>query len=149
MKRKKYNPQLKQRQRIAASLKRYLVVYFVTAEQPKNEIGLYDFKGNAIPVTANMAHIIENHKHKWSVMLGVFYKEKGMANCSMRIVDAVRHCKQSELVETLNDTHQDFIASKSRMGVSVTGAGWIASPVGLDLSEELCGGLFDRLGALK
>ena len=145
---KRYNPEARQRQVIAASLKQYLVTYFVNTKQAANDIGLVNFEGTSIPVTPKLAHVIETHKHKWSIMLGVFYMEKGAANCSMRLVDVNQHCKQSELVTTLNKEHQDFIKSKQDINVDVLGAGWIASPVGVDLEEDLCGNIFDKLGAL-
>ena len=128
-------------------LSKSLVVYFVNSSNADAEVELVSMAGNVVNMTPSLAKVLESHRHQWSVMLGVFYIEKGRHNCSFLIAEADKPHLQSEMVNSLNDEHQAFIEAKKKQGVVVTGAGWIASPIGLDLGETLCGYIFDSIGA--
>jgi len=144
---KSYNPRKHFDSYIRTILSKSLIVYFVNENHPDTLVELISMTGDRITVTSSLAKVLESHKHQWSVMLGIFYIEKGRRNCSFLIAEADKPRMQSEMVHDLNTEHQEFIESKKKQGVEVLGAGWIASPVGLDLDEELCGKIFDKLGA--
>lgn len=145
---KKYNPELRKRRNTVSIVKNFLVSFFVNAEHVENSATIRDFKGNLIPATPLRADLLENSRFKWTVMLGIFYKEKGNMHCPLWFATATKECQQRDLVVALNKVHQKFIKEKQNMGVKVIGAGWIASPVGLDLDEEMCGNIFEKIGAL-
>ncbi len=144
---KKYNRVEAVRKSNERILKGFCVCYFANDNTPKQDIILANLKGDKMPVTQTMADAITHHRYKWSVMLGVFCIEKGNATCKFELAEFDGYYLQSELVGYLNDRHQAFIAKQKSKNVNMTGAGWIASPVARDFTEDEAGAIFEKIGA--
>lgn len=128
-------------------LQKSLLVFFVNNRNADTTVNMVSMEGDIMTIPPAVARTIESRKHQWAIMLGVFYIEKGARNCSFLMAEADKPRLQSEMIEDLNTEHQAFIENKKKQGVEVLGAGWIASPSGLDLDEQLCGDIFDKVGA--
>ena len=128
-------------------LQKSLLVFFVNTRNADTKVDMVTMTGKVVTVPPSVARTLESHKHKWSIMLAVFYIDNGKHTCSFLMAEANKPRLQSEMVDDLNTEHQAFIESVKDQGLEVLGAGWIASPAGLDLSENLCGDIFDKLGA--
>lgn len=145
---KKYNRVEAVRRNNERILKGFAVAYFANDETPKQDIILTNIKGDVMPVNKTMAEAISEFPYKWSIMLGVFCVEKGLKTCKMELVKFTERYYQSDLVAYLNDRHQAFIQKQKDKNVNMSGAGWIASPVGRDFSEDEAGNIFSKLGAI-
>lgn len=144
---KKYNP-LKSAQVINEHvLKGCAISYFANDEISDQDIILTDLNGVKLNVTRNIANAITDFPYRWSIMLGVFCIEKGLKTCKFELVNFKERYLQSELVNILNDKHQEFINKQKDKNVNMTGAGWIASPVGRDFSEDEAGIIFEKINA--
>lgn len=73
------------------------------------------------------AQKLQNGEYKWQVCLAVYMRNRiGEEFIQTEIVKPSRPCKQSELVDILQEKHQQFIASQ--YGDFVISAGWVAVP---------------------
>ena len=94
-----------------------------------------------------LANAIAKTPYKWSVLLCVL----GIDHDGKPYVKSEEHAmtvryKQSNLCEYLNEQHQAYIeryANKSQM----IAAGWIASPEGKPLDNEVAFEIFNKMGA--
>lgn len=140
---KKYNP-YKNAEIITDSALKNLYVAFVTG---KDEVCvIVNKKGELIEPTTRLYKAIAKVKHKWSVYMSVFgFQADGKGYSKSEVVNCQQRYFQSDLVEFLNDEHKKLVAgfNKSQMA----GAGWLASPAGVELTEQEAGFLFDKLGA--
>lgn len=102
-----------------------------------------------LPVNPIIANAIQNYRYKWSVMMAVFFIEKGEKKIRFEIAEMPnnRLALQSEIVDDLNVQHQRFIREQKDKNVNLTGAGWLASPHGRDFDEQESGEIFERLRA--
>lgn len=144
---KKYNRVEAVRKNNERILKNTAVVYFANDETPKQDIILCNLKGKQLKVTETIADGIQKFPYKWSVMLAVFCIEKGLKTCKFELVQFTERYYQHSLVEYLNKKHQAFINKHKEKNVNMTGAGWLASPVCRDFSEDEAGLIFEELSA--
>ena len=147
-KRKSYNPLKFVRQNNERLLRNLAVAFFATDDSKGRDIDLVTIKGEKVNVTQTMADAIEKHPYMWSLMLGVFCVEKGVNTVKFELVKFTSAYYQRDLVHYLNERHQAFIDKQKAKSVKMTGAGWIASPVGRDFSEDEAGVIFEKLGAI-
>jgi len=108
---------------------------------------MVDLRHNKIYAPSiNVAKSIEEVRAKWSVFCAVFCRgqddEDYMKSVSIHIREAR---KQSELLESLNDIHQDLLTGCNSQ--HVINVGWIAMPNGEELTEEQAGAIFGDAGA--
>lgn len=144
---KKYNP-LKSAQMINERILRDSVVAYTTASEDDQQIDLVDLNGDKKFVNRRIADMVSKFRYKWSIMLAVFFKEKGVAKCRFELKVFTQPYFQHELVDCLNDEHKAFTQKQIDKNVNITGLGWLASPVGRDFSEEESGLIFEKMGAL-
>lgn len=96
-----------------------------------------------------LARVITNTAFKWSVHICVL----GIGSDGLPYVKgdthnfAVRY-KQANLVDYLNEQHQEYIAKRVNKNQMIA-AGWIASPEGLEITNEQAMELFTKMGAFE
>lgn len=99
-----------------------------------------------VPVSATMARAIDEVPYLWSVYIAAFcIGQDGKEYMKSEIVQTTSRYYQKDLCEFLNGQHQTLIANcNENHTVSV---GWLASPHGVDFTEEQASELFTVLGA--
>ena len=116
------------------------------AGQRNNACVLANMKtGDLIPIGKELQGAIADVAHDWSVYCAVFGRRQDGEEYMRGVqVDAPR-CYQHHIADQLNEIHmREFESMNPNHRV---GLGWIACPWGADISEEMAGRLFDRLGA--
>jgi len=107
---------------------------------------LINKKGELIHISERIYRAIAKVKHKWAVYMAAFGKQadgKAYTKASEVITD--KRYFQHQLVDTLNSEHSSLVKGFNKS--QFIGAGWIASPVGQELTEEEAFNIFDTLGA--
>lgn len=105
---------------------------------------LIDFDGVQVDISKSMADLISRHAYKWSVYLCVF-GFNGERYTKSKVIICPGPLKQSDLVNFLNDEHQEMIRGFNP--AHLVGAGWIAQPYAYDFSEKQAFDIFEKLGA--
>jgi hypothetical protein len=145
---KKYNKNESDRRKNAQSLINRVLTFYAVDGKEKQRVNMTDHKGEKIEIEIKHADAITKFRYKWSVMIAVFCIEKGLKTCKLEFHYWNVFKFQNELIEHLNDAHQDFIARQKQKNVNVIGAGWIASPSGRDITEDQAGKIFESIGAM-
>lgn len=83
--------------------------------------------------------------HKWSILVSVFCESDREQYIKSEIIEAAVPYLQSSLAEYATEKHNEVV--KSSNPKHFFGCGWVASPEGVDVSEEFAGKLFDAAGA--
>lgn len=144
---KKYNSANSIRIENERLLKKKVVVYFANDDIPQQDIILTDTNGNICKITKNIAIAMSDYPYFWTVMLAVFCIEKGKKTCKLELVKFKYRYHQKDLVDHLNEHQRQFMQKHKDKNVNMTGAGWIASPHGIDISEDMAGIIFEKLKA--
>lgn len=144
---KKYNRVEAVRKNNLRFLKNYALTFFAADNKPEQDVTMTTLDGAKATVTPVIADAITRFPYQWSIMISVFCIEKGVNTCKMELVKFTERYYQKDLIEYLNAKHQAFIKKQRDMNVNITGAGWIASPNGRDISEDEAGNIFVKLGA--
>lgn len=140
---KQYNPYKAAEIITDAALKNIFVAY-VTGKDDLCVV--INKKGELMQVTNRIYKAIAKVKHKWSVYISVFgFQPDGKGYSKSEVVNCQQRYFQCDLVDYLNSEHQNLINNFNKSQMS--GAGWIASPSGVELSEEEAANIFDKLGA--
>tara|TARA_R110000744_G_scaffold380568_1_gene503260 strand:- start:40642 stop:41103 length:462 start_codon:yes stop_codon:yes gene_type:complete len=145
---KKYNSANSIRLKNMELLKNRVVVYFVNDDIPEQDIILTSIKGDAVTMTQSIAAAISDYPYMWSVMLAVFCAEKNKKTVKLELVKFKHRYHQKDLVNYLNEHQKSLLKKFTDKNVNITGAGWIASPHGTDISESDTGIIFEKLGAI-
>lgn len=143
---KKYNPIKFVQVNNERILKGFAVAY-IANDVPNNPIMLIDLKGNEKPVTKTMSDALTKFRYKWCIYLCVFGLDGQDKYTKSKVVECSEPYLQSDLVVFLNTEHQKMMKEFNQN--HIYGAGWIASPVGIDFSEKEAFDIFDKLGAWK
>lgn len=108
---------------------------------------LINKKGELMHITHKIYRAIAEVKHKWSVYMSAFGKQPDGKSYSKssEVITSNRYF-QHELIDTLNQEHIKLV--KNFNDQQFTGAGWIASPVGAELTEKEAADIFEKLGAM-
>lgn len=134
-------PDLRKR---AASTARFIlrntVIVFHT--EHKNCLFVDKRNGKIMTVTPMMFKAVSTLPFKWAVFLAVF-ADNGRKYTAGGVALAPFHCYQAQLVDSLNDAHKHLIARVPER--QRTGAGWIASPLGEEISGEQADMIFRRV----
>lgn len=144
---KKYNPVKLALMNNEHILKSFAVSFVANDSSSKEPIKLINLKGEEFRVTSTMADAITKFRYKWSIMLAVFCIEKGIQTCKLQLVSCKERYLQSDLPDFLNAEHKKFIEKQKDKNVNIVGAGWVASPVGRDFSEDEVGNIFTKIKA--
>jgi hypothetical protein len=141
---KKYNP-VKHAEICTDYALKNLLVAFVTND---DKCILVNKKGELIHLSDRIYRAIAEVKHKWSVYMAAFGEQVDGKpyTKSSEVITSNRHY-QYELVDTLNKEHSKLV--KNFNHEQFKGAGWLASPVGAELSEEQAFNIFEKLGAFE
>ena len=140
---KKYNP-IKNAEICTDAALRNIYVAFLTGGDERCIV--INKKGELIHLTERLYKAIAKIKHRWSVYISVFgFQADGKGYSKSEVVNCQQRYFQFELVDYLNQQHKKLIAGFNKTQMS--GAGWIASPVGKELTEHEAGKIFDKLGA--
>ena len=129
-------------------LKNKAIIYYTTVDSCL----FYDLKKKKVsPITENEYSFITHHTHQWSVFTAVFGKHKTSSFTDFILKGESHHFKspyyQKDLIEYLNKEHSKIIKT---MNVNhLIGVGWIAIPLGLELSESEAFDIFNSLGAFN
>lgn len=109
----------------------------------------YDIKkGIETKPTLEMANIIADLRFKWDIVLAVFMREKnGKLKTALKPSPAPYACHQYQLVDSLNQAHMDFVNEYDRD--LICGAGWIASPYKLELTDQQIDEILTKFGAYE
>jgi len=139
---KKYNP-VKHAEICTDYALKNLFVAFVSND---DNCILINKKGELIHISERIYKAIAEVKHKWAVYMAAFGKQADGKpyTKSSEVVTSTRYF-QYQLIDTLNDEHKKLVRGFNSK--QFIGAGWIASPVGCELTEEEAFNIFDTLGA--
>ena len=103
-------------------------------------------KGELIHTDHKLYRAIAEVKHKWAVYMSVFgFQPDGKPYSKSSELSTDIRYYQSDLVDHLNTEHQKLV--KNFNHEQKHGAGWIASPVAQQLTEEEAFNIFEALGA--
>lgn len=138
---------LKHSQIINEHMLKNLCVVYISDGEPDREIMLCDLKGNKKQVARSMAYAIEKMRYKWSIMISVFGKEKnGKNRCEHQLITIDIPLFQSDMVEFLNDIHQEMIKEFKKHNIAY-GAAWVASAIDRNWSEDEVNEIYIKNGA--
>ncbi len=141
---KKYNP-VKQAEICTDFALKNLFVAFATND---DRCLLINKDGELMHISERIYRAIAKVKHKWSVYMAAFGKQTDGKpyTKSSEVVTNERYF-QHELIDTLNKEHKKLVRNFNDQ--QFHGAGWIASPVGKELTEEEAFNIFEKLGAFE
>lgn len=143
-KRTKKSCALKRREALNRAMLKDKFVFYMKNSHEKRDIILIDKRGNRLDVSLRVAQAIQEFMHKWSVVTAVFGYEK---NGKQRMVKEQHRIDtplfQSDIVGYLNDAHQSLINDFKQHNEAV-GAGWIASPFGVDFDDDFIDMIFNK-----
>jgi hypothetical protein len=119
---------------------------FVVSEK---EIGVtlyYTKNGKKVTASPVIQAAIQTIKYKWSLYLGVFCRDQ-MGNQYMQgeWVQSNEPYYHTELIDTMNDLHQELISSANPN--HKMNAGWIAVPVSGEIPDDMIDKIFTDLKA--
>ena len=144
---KKYNRVEAERRKNLLIIKDYALAFFAADNQLEQDTHVTDYNGKKYRPSEDFKNAITNYCYNWSVMIAVFCIEKGLHTCKMEFHNFTARYYQKDMIEYLNKKHFEFVKKQLDKNVNITGAGWIASPNGRDISEDEAGNIFVKLGA--
>ena len=101
-------------------------------------------KGELLHTDYKLYRAIAEVKHKWAVYMSVFgFQPDGKPYSKSSELSTEIRYYQRDLVDHLNEEHQKLV--KNFNHEQKHGAGWIASPVGRELTEEEAFNIFETL----
>lgn len=143
--RKKHNPQ-QRAARMAHSALQHVAVSYVTGD---DYCELVDVRtGAKQQVSRALAGCVENFTYRWSILIAAFGRDaQGQDYMKSEIVQTQQPYYQRDLAEVLNVEHSRLIGGFNQS--QLLGAGWLASPMGVDWTEQQAFDLFHKLGAFQ
>ena len=142
MRQKKHNKM----KSLIATCKRALNGYAISYITGGKVAQLIDMNGNACGMTRDLCTAVTDIRYKWSVYLSVFgLDNQGNKYAKSKVINCKHEYYQADLVELLNAEHQEMV--KNFNPSDICGAGWIASPLGVDFTEEKAFNIFNKLNA--
>jgi hypothetical protein len=122
------------------------IVTYITGDDFNNLYCLQ--KNKKVSASLDMAKALANQPFKWSVLIAVFCRDQnGQEYIKSELIASKQKYLQHELIQFLSAEHTALI--KSVNGNHVIGAGWLASPEGIDWDEKVAGKIFEQLGAFE
>ena len=148
MKRKKHNKMKSLVATCRRALNGLAISYVTRGKSEKNFAQLIDLSGNAQSMTRDLCTAVTDIRYKWSIYLSVFGLDaEGNKYTKSKLVNCTHEYLQCDLVDLLNDEHQKMMGEFNP--AHICGAGWIASPLGVDLTEEKAFNIFNKLNAWR
>ena len=132
--------------RMARSTLKDTALVFVVSEQ-QTGVTAYSIKHkDRLTVTQKIAKAVQTVPYKWSVYIAVFCRDQfGTQYTKGQWIATKDYYFQSELIDLLNEQHQELI--KSANPQHKMNAGWIAIPVSGEISDQHADELFTKQGA--
>ncbi len=129
-------------------LKSMAVTFVARDDKNKPPVSLVNLKGDNLPISRNTASAISDYRYKWFIYLAVgCYNSKGEQEIKVDYVKLTTPYLQSELVEYLNERHQEFIGDLQSKNVKLAFGGWIARASGRELTLKEIDVIFEKQNA--
>lgn len=98
-------------------------------------------------VSQSMAFALNNIRHKWNVhLLAIGVESNGKSRFEIDYVKIKEPLLQSDLVDYLNDRHDEF-AEQFKKRNTLTNLAWLAVPNGNDVEPEQIDSILTKFGA--
>jgi hypothetical protein len=129
---KKYNPRLKQLQRVLITLKNKS---FVHTSLDNDVICFHNTRPQIYLPDQKLVSVLATERFKWSTFMAVFFKDSfGKINMKSDSRFIKEPLKQNEVADYLSAAHSDLIHSVNHK--FFYGYGWLSCPFEYDWTEE-------------